>query len=110
MIYDGSDHGTLKNIAAFDVRTFNDGSWLLVFSANQVIPGLGTATPRDIVRFMPDDHDIFPLGPGAYSWYMRGANRPDGGGGDIDALTPTRHRPRSVPSAPRRGGRRPRQQ
>jgi hypothetical protein len=73
MVYDGSDHGTLKNIAAFDVRTFNDGSWLLVFSANQVIPGLGTATPRDIVRFMPDDHDIFPLGPGTYSWYLRGA-------------------------------------
>ena len=74
MVYDGSDHGTLKNIAAFDVLAYTNGSWLLVFSANQVIPGLGTATPRDIVRFAPDNHLVYPLGPGTYSWYLRGVD------------------------------------
>ena len=74
MVYDGSDHGTVKNISAFDVMTHSDGSWLLVFSANQVIPGLGTATPRDIVRFRPNNHNVFPLGAGVYEWYLRGVD------------------------------------
>ncbi len=62
MVYDGSDHGTVKNISAFDVMTHSDGSWLLVFSANQVIPGLGTATPRDVVHWNPNHPQRLPLG------------------------------------------------
>ena len=72
MIYDGSARGTAKNVGAFDL--LGDGSLLLVFSANQVIPGLGTATPRDVVLFEPFDPQSYPLGAGTYSWYMRGAN------------------------------------
>ena len=71
MVYDGSVHGTLKNISAFSHDDW-DGSLYLVFSANQVIPGLGTATPRDIVHFIPDDPWTFPLGAGEYEWYRRG--------------------------------------
>ena len=69
MVYDGSEHGTLKNIGSF---AFEGNNLLLVFSANQVIPGLGTATSRDIVRFTPEDPNVFPLGAGTYSWYRRG--------------------------------------
>ena len=72
MVYDGSARGTAKNVGAFDLLA--DGGVLLVFSANQVIPGLGTATPQDVVLFEPDDPLAYPLGPGAYSWYMRGAD------------------------------------
>ncbi len=72
MVYDGSVRGTAKNIGAFDL--LGDGNLLLVFSANQVIPGLGTATPRDVVLFEPFDPQSYPLGAGTYSWYMRGAN------------------------------------
>lgn len=72
MIYDGSARGTAKNVGAFDL--LSDGNLLLVFSANQAIPGLGTATPRDVVLFEPFDPLSYPLGPGTYSWYMRGAN------------------------------------
>ena len=52
MVYDGSVRGTLKNISAFALT--DDGSLLLVFSANQVITGLGTATPYDVVKFTPN--------------------------------------------------------
>ena len=70
MVYDGSARGTLKNIGAFAL--LDDGSLLLVFSANQVIAGLGTATQRDIVQFTPNTPNVFPLGPGAYSFFLRG--------------------------------------
>lgn len=72
MVYDGSVRGTVKNIAAFDQNWW--GSWLLVFGANQVIPGLGTATPRDIVLFIPNNASSYPLGAGTYDWYLRGAD------------------------------------
>lgn len=72
MIYDGSVRGTPKNVAAFDETWWGD--WLLVFGANQVIPGLGTATPRDIVLFTPNNRSSYPLGAGTYSWYLRGVD------------------------------------
>ena len=67
--YDGSDHGT-KTIGAFSVQ--DDGSLLLVFGVNQVITGLGTATPFDVVRFIPAAPNVYPLGSGRYDWYFRG--------------------------------------
>jgi hypothetical protein len=45
---------------------------LLTFSANQAIPGLGAATPYDVVRFTPDDPYTYPLGSGTYSWAFQG--------------------------------------
>jgi len=69
MVYDGSARGTLKNIAAFALT--DDGSLLLVFSANQVIAGLGTATPYDVVKFTPNTPGVFPLGPGTFSWFFQ---------------------------------------
>lgn len=86
MVYDGSDHLTTKNIGSF---AFEGTNLLLVFSVNQAIPGLGTATSRDIVRFTPNNPGAFPLGPGTFSWYRRG-NAPGVGltttGEAIDAL------------------------
>ncbi len=72
MIDDGSVRGTPKNVAAFDETLW--GGWLLVFGANQVIPGLGTATPRDIVPCTPNNRSSYPLGAGTYKWYLRGAD------------------------------------
>ncbi|MBP9502151.1 MAG: hypothetical protein KBF17_08330 [Candidatus Promineofilum sp.] len=73
MIYDGSVRGTPKNISAFDVM--NDGSLLLVFSANQSLAINGakvTVTPYDVVKFTPFDPNVFPLGQGTYSWFFQG--------------------------------------
>ena len=70
MVYDGSAHNTLQNVTAVDVADGTD--LLLTFGANQVIPGLGTATPYDIVRFTPDDPYTYPLGSGTYSWEFQG--------------------------------------
>lgn len=72
MVYDGSAHNTLKNISAVDI---NGTDLLLTFSANQAIPGLGTATPYDVVRFTPDDPWTYPLGTGTYSWYFQGKTK-----------------------------------
>ncbi len=69
MVYDGSAHNTSGNISAVHVY---DTELLLTFSANQAIPGLGTATPYDVVRFTPDDPYTFPLGSGTYSWEFQG--------------------------------------
>ena len=73
MVYDGSVRGTAKNISAFALT--DDGSLLLVFSANQVIAGLGTATPFDVVRFTPNTPGVFPLGAGTYSWFFQGKTK-----------------------------------
>ena len=70
MVYDGSVRGTAKNVSAFDL--LDDGSLLLVFSANQPIAGLGTATPYDVVRFKPNTPNSFPLGAGTYNWVFQG--------------------------------------
>lgn len=84
MVYDGSDHNTPKNISAVDIEGTD---LLLTFSANQAIPGLGTATPYDVVRFTPDDPYTYPLGSGSYSWHFEG--KPKGlttSGEKIDAF------------------------
>ena len=73
MVYDGSARGTAKNISAFALT--DDGSLLLVFSANQVIAGLGTATPYDVVKFTPNTPSVFPLGAGTYSWFFQGRTK-----------------------------------
>lgn len=70
MVYDGSVRGTPKNLSAFSLLA--DDSLLLVFAANQAIAGLGTATPYDIVRFIPNNPDAYPLGTGTYEWFFRG--------------------------------------
>lgn len=70
MVYDGSVRGTTKNISAFDI--LDDGSLLLVFSANQTIAGLGTATPYDVVKFTPNTPGVYPLGTGTFSWFFQG--------------------------------------
>ena len=73
MVYDGSVRGTPKNVSAFD--RLNDGSFLLVFAANQPIVGLGTATPYDVVKFTPNIPNNFPLGSGTYTWYFQGKSQ-----------------------------------
>ena len=74
MIYDGSVRGTPKNVSAFHIM--DDGSLLLVFSANQKMTIEGnskaTATPYDVVKFIPNDPNTFPLGAGTYEWFFQG--------------------------------------
>jgi len=85
MVFDGSDHGLTKNIGSFSFT--NAGELLLVYSANQTIPGLGTATPYDVVRFSPDVPGLFPLGSGTYSFAWKGlSNGLTKAGEKIDAL------------------------
>lgn len=73
--YDGSTRGTPANLAAFAID--GEGSLLLVWAGNQKVTIGGvkvTATPRDIVRFSPDTPNVYPLGPGTYEWFFRGAD------------------------------------
>ena len=88
MIYDGSVRGTTKNVSAFDIM--DDGSLLLVFSANQKLTIDGTsqtATPYDVVRFTPYNPNVFPLGGGTYEWYFRGKTHDLSTGAEkIDAI------------------------
>src|SRR5690606_23958026 len=42
------------------------------FAANQVIAGLGTATPYDVVRFMPGNPGVYPMAAGTYEWFFQG--------------------------------------
>lgn len=85
MIYDGSVRGTPKNVSAFHMM--DDGSLLLVFSANQTIPGLGKATPFDVIKFTPDNPGAYPLGAGVYSWFFQGKTKGLTKSGEkIDAL------------------------
>lgn len=84
MVYDGSAHGTTKNVGGF---AFDGDDLLLTFSASQTIPGLGMATPYDIVRFTPDTPGVYPLGAGVFSWYWQGkANGLSKGGEKLDAI------------------------
>ena len=85
MFFDGSDHSLVKNVTAFAL--LDDGSLLLVFTANQAITGLGTATPYDVVKFTPNNPNAVPLGAGAYSWYFQGkVNGLTTAGEKIDAV------------------------
>jgi len=89
LIYDGSVRGTAKNVSAFHVM--DDGSLLLVFSANQKMTiednPKAIATPYDVVKFTPNNPNSFPLGPGTYTWFFQG--KPNGlsvGAEKIDSL------------------------
>ena len=88
MVYDGSDHGTPKNVSAFHLM--DDGSLLLVFGVDQPLTINGaaaTAKPYDIVKFTPNNPNIFPLGVGTYSWFFQGKpNQLSTTGEKIDAM------------------------
>ena len=72
VLYDGSYINTTKNVGAF---SFLGNDILLGFSANQVVPGLGSAAvpPQDLVRFTP-----MSLGynntAGAFALYFDGSD------------------------------------
>ena len=68
MFFDASDVGITKNLSNFDL----DGSrnLLIGFAVNQPLPGLGTVTPWDIVRFTPTRYG--PTTEGVFSWYEKG--------------------------------------
>lgn len=70
MYFDGSDVGVTKPLTAF-ARLAN-GDLLLVLKANQSLPGVGTVTPWDIVRFTPTS--LGANTAGTFNWYLDGSD------------------------------------
>jgi len=71
LLLDGSDVG-LGNVdlEAFDLLP--DGSFLLTLSKNLALPGLGTVTPSDILRFAPSA--LGQTSAGRFEWYFDGSD------------------------------------
>lgn len=67
---DLSDVGFFRNINAFTMM--DDGSVLLSVLRNQSFSGLGTVTPRDIIRFVPQSTG--PTTKGTWQWYLDGSD------------------------------------
>jgi len=72
--FDASDVIQAKNLAAFarQERSGQPDLYYLVFSANQNIPGLGTVTPFDVVRFTPTQ--LGATTAGTFAWYFDGSD------------------------------------
>lgn len=71
MIFDGSDVG-LSNVDLEAFERLTDGSFLLTLSKNLTIPGLGTVTPADILRFTPST--LGTNTTGSFAWYFDGSD------------------------------------
>jgi hypothetical protein len=74
MLFDGSDVGIAKNVNAFyrQDRTAAPDIFYLSFAANQSIPGLGTVTPSDVVKFTPTS--LGNTTAGTFEWYFDGSD------------------------------------
>ena len=70
ILFDGSDVGLSKNLAAFTFLP--NGDLLLTFAANQVVPGLGTFTAWDVARFHPTQ--LGATTAGTFAWYVDGSD------------------------------------
>ena len=72
--FDASDVTNAKNLAAFarQDRTGQPDLYYLVFSGNQNIPGLGTVTPFDVVRFTPTQ--LGATTAGTFAWHVDGSD------------------------------------
>lgn len=72
--FDASDVNVAKNLAAFarQDRSGQPDLYYLVFSANQNIPGLGTVTPFDVVRFTPTQLGMTTAG--TFAWHFDGSD------------------------------------
>lgn len=70
LLFDGSDVGLSKNLAAFAILP--NGDLLLTFAANQAVPGLGTFTAWDVARFHPTQ--LGATTAGAFAWYVDGSD------------------------------------
>jgi hypothetical protein len=74
MLFDASDVGLSKNLAAFYRQDRGDAPDLfyLAFAAKQAIPGLGTALPNDVVIFTPTQ--LGETTAGSFAWYLDGSD------------------------------------
>ena len=74
MLFDGSDVGIAKNVNAFyrEDRVGAPDILYLSFAANQSIPGLGTVTPYDVVKFTPTS--LGDTTAGSFAWYLDGSD------------------------------------
>ena len=72
--FNASDVSVAKNLAAFarQDRSGQPDLYYLVFNANQNIPGLGTVTPFDVVRFTPTQ--LGATTAGTFAWYFDGSD------------------------------------
>lgn len=71
MVFDGSDVG-LGNVDVEAFERLADGSFLLTLSKDLAIPGLGTVTPADILRFTPST--LGTNTTGSLAWYFDGSD------------------------------------
>jgi hypothetical protein len=80
---DLSDMGVFRNLNSF---TFlDDGSVLLTLNRNQSVGGMGTVTPRDVIRFSPTTTGANTTG--TLQWYLDGSDVGLGASGEaINAL------------------------
>ena len=74
MLFDGSDVGITKNVNAFyrEDRVGAPDIFYLSFVANQTIPGLGTVTANDVVKFTPTS--LGDTTAGSFAWYLDGSD------------------------------------
>ncbi|MEZ4515396.1 MAG: right-handed parallel beta-helix repeat-containing protein [Chloroflexota bacterium] len=70
LFLDLSDVGVSRNLNGF--AFLDDGSILLTFGRNQTLTGLGTITPKDIVRFVPTSTG--ETTDGYFEWYLDGSD------------------------------------
>ena len=70
MVFDGSDVGLTKPIAAFAFD--GEGDILLALKANQSLAGLGTVTTWDVVKFIPTS--LGSATAGSFAWHIDGSD------------------------------------
>jgi hypothetical protein len=71
LVFDGSDVGWgSADLVAFDV--LSDGSFLMTADKTLRLPGLGSVTPNDIVRFIPTS--LGTTTAGRWEWYFDGSD------------------------------------
>ncbi|HOU40747.1 MAG TPA: hypothetical protein PK829_05725 [Promineifilum sp.] len=74
MLFDASDVGITKNVTAF-YRQDNAATldtFYLVLAANQNVPGVGTVTPNDVIRFTPTS--LGSSTAGSFALYFDGSD------------------------------------
>jgi len=72
LAFDASDVGITQDVTAAEFLP--NGTLLLALSAAQNVPGLGTVTPYDIIRFVPTFYGLGENTSGVFQWYLDGSD------------------------------------
>lgn len=69
MYFDGSDVGITQNLIGFEM--LDDGSILMALAGGQNVSGVGSVSPRDVLRFIPASTG--PNTNGTFQMYVKGS-------------------------------------